>query len=317
MYDTKAEQSGTGRGAPLRMTLLAHAKINPFLEITGRRPDGYHTLSSVMLSLSVADTVRLTVFQAGPRGSLSPGRKITLVCDEPGIPRDGTNIAYRAADAYFEAAGRDCDIKIELEKRIPSSAGLGGGSADGAAVLYGLDMMLGRPVGEEKLRAIALKVGSDVPFCLAGGLRSVTGTGGEISATSGFPDMHFLIIKPQSGISTGRAYSELDRMFRGFDGYVPRNPGGIAEAISSRGADGISDCMYNIFEKVLPSICPEAAMIMESMGGAGLCGSGSAVYLPFGTREEAVSAGRRAGELFPGAVTFVCGASHSGVEIAE
>ena len=144
MDDTKAEQSGTGRGAPLRMTLLAHAKINPFLEITGRRPDGYHTLSSVMLSLSVADTVRLTVFQAGPRGNRCSGRKITVECDEPGIPRDGTNIAYRAAVAFLDAAGRDCDIKIELEKRIPSSAGLGGGSADGAAVLYGLDMMLGR-----------------------------------------------------------------------------------------------------------------------------------------------------------------------------
>ena len=140
----------------------ANAKLNLYLDITGRRADGYHLLETVMQSITLADGVTVVV---------SAGNGISLSCDREDVPTDSRNTAYRAAEYFMEAAGVSGTVCIDIEKHIPSGAGMGGGSADAAAVLRALNMAYGEPLTEDSLLEIAARVGADVPFCLVGGTR--------------------------------------------------------------------------------------------------------------------------------------------------
>lgn len=141
--------------------ITAHAKINLTLDITGRRSNGYHELVTIMQSVSLADEVILTLKDSGG---------ITLTCDNSALPQGRGNLAYRAAAAFFAAINQNnISLNIAIKKNIPSQAGLAGGSADAAAVLAGLNVLLGTGLSQQALAAIALKLGADVPFCLTGG----------------------------------------------------------------------------------------------------------------------------------------------------
>lgn len=142
----------------------ANAKLNLYLDITGRRADGYHLLETVMQSITLADGVTVVV---------SAGNGISLSCDREDVPTDSRNTAYRAAEYFMEAAGVSGTVCIDIEKHIPSGAGMGGGSADAAAVLRALNMAYGEPLTEDSLLEIAARVGADVPFCLVGGNQAV------------------------------------------------------------------------------------------------------------------------------------------------
>ena len=142
----------------------AYAKINLSLDITGRREDGYHTVDMVMQSVSLCDRVRVTLNDTG---------EVILKCSKPHIPCDGRNTAYKAAQYYFDATGVPFGADIYIEKHIPDQAGMGGGSADAAAVLKLLNHLCAEageePLNTAELLYLGLRIGADVPFCILNG----------------------------------------------------------------------------------------------------------------------------------------------------
>lgn len=250
-----------------KVTISAHAKINLTLQITGRRNDGYHTLKSVMQSVSLHDIVTVTRDNSG--------LPISVSCTDEKIPCGSGNIAYKAAEAFFAAAGvENTGIHIHIVKNIPSEAGLGGGSADGAAVIFALDRLYNTDLGEEKLCEIGAKVGADVPFCIKGGTVLCEGIGEIMSPLAPLPQCTIVIGKGSGGVSTKEAYAAIDRMGRvsACDFEVSAFDGGIVQ---------IAKVCSNVFEYAMDidEIKDVRGIIAES--GA-LCavmsGSGSAVY---------------------------------------
>ena len=171
-----------------QIVLEARAKLNLSLDIVGRREDGYHLLEMVMQSISLSD--RITIQKADT---------LSLSCDKAGIPLDERNIAIKAAKAFFSALGTSFGAKIHMEKRIPSEAGMGGGSADGAAVLYGLNLLYDAGFSLLALQQIGLLVGADVPFCLQGGTAFVSGIGEKIKPLPPLSDVFFRRGQTQRG----------------------------------------------------------------------------------------------------------------------
>ena len=180
-------------------TLRAFAKINLLLDITERLPNGYHALNMIMQSVDLYDEV--TVMQ-DERG---------IECDDPDVPTDNRNIAWKAVDAFETATGVDCSgTRIVLKKRIPSAAGLAGGSADGAAVLAGLNLLHGTQLDANALCRIGAAVGADVPFCLTGGTRLALNIGDVLAPLPPLEGVTFVLAKPACGVSTKEAYDAFD-----------------------------------------------------------------------------------------------------------
>ena len=280
----------------------ANAKINLSLDLTGVLPNGYHAIHTVMQSVSLCDTVSVDTSRSG----------ISLRCDAPGVPVNEKNTAFRAAALFYEALGAAPAAVIEIEKRIPSQAGLGGGSADAAAALDILNELHGFPLDTQKLLETALKIGADVPFALLGGTRWCQNIG-EITAELPHVPAHVLIAKPEAGVSTALAFQKFDA------GAPLRHPdndtllyyfakGAHKEAL--RHAN-------NVFEQLLE--IPEGEEIKRAMAEAGayftsLSGSGSAYYGLFDTAEAA----ERAREKLLTVVPFVacCETVQKGVQPA-
>lgn len=276
----------------------ANAKLNLYLDITGRRADGYHLLETVMQSITLADGVTVVV---------SAGNGISLSCDREDVPTDSRNTAYRAAEYFIEAAGVSGTVCIDIEKHIPSGAGMGGGSADAAAVLRALNAAYGEPLTEDSLLEIAARVGADVPFCLVGGTRLCRGIGEQMS---GFPAPEgvFLVVKPEFSCPTGEAYRKYDGsplpVHGGLERFRAALPGGYATE------------MYNVFQRLysdrrIEDICRR--LREAGAKGAILTGSGSACFGVFGSREDAESASAQFADCF----TAVCGAAEQGILISE
>jgi len=191
------------------LRLKAYAKINLSLKIRGKRPDGFHEIESVMQSVSLCDYVTLTQISSG----------IQLTTSHPRLPTDNRNLAYKAAELFFKI--QNYGIKIDIEKNIPVAAGLAGGSADAAAVLFGLNQMAGNPLGGNELSELGAKVGSDVPFCLVGGNCLVRGRGEKVEsrklkalpAGRQVESRNYILIVPEVEVSTKWAYEEFDKIF--------------------------------------------------------------------------------------------------------
>lgn len=268
------------------LTLPAYAKINLALSIEGRRPDGYHLLRTVMQSIDLADTVRVEVL---------PDSGIELTVSEPEIPTDRKNTAYRAAEAFLQAAGCDRSVRIAIEKRIPSQAGLGGASADAAAVLRALDQLVG-PVGEEPLLEIAAKIGADVPFCLCGGTRLCEGIGERMTVLPDLPTLWVVLCKPPFGVSTPAAFAAYDALLS-----PPRvEVDALCTAIAQGDRAQIGACCGNALEAVVdrPEIAKcKAALRKAGALGAAMTGSGSVIYGLFADEASAVAAAEKAAEF--------------------
>ena len=180
------------------MNLSAPAKINLSLSILGKRPDGFHEIESLMVPLTLADSILL-------EASEEPG--IAFTCSDTTLPRDGSNLVVRAARRFFESTGLAPAVRIHLTKAIPHGAGLGGGSSDAATTFTGLNELFGSPLAPEALHALAAEIGSDVPFFLAGSAAMCRGRG-EIVEPIPFPhQLPLLLIKPAFGVPTPWAYS--------------------------------------------------------------------------------------------------------------
>lgn len=268
------------------------AKVNLTLDILGTRPDGYHDIESVMLNISLHDTISL---------SLRDGDGIRLSCDMPRIPSDERNLAHRAASLLFESRGIDSGLHIGIAKRIPIEAGLGGGSSNAAAVLRGLDRLLGLSMSVSEMCDLAARIGSDVPFFLVGGTAFVSGRGERVRPLPDIAPMWMVIVKPPFGVSTAWSYRRLDEM-RATGG----RSGATGELITAsqrmvdcmRRGETVCESLSNDLE--LPAIeqHPEVAEIkaelLESGAKAALmCGSGSAVFGLFETEELAALCGKR------------------------
>lgn len=194
--------------------LAAPAKLNLYLECLGRRPDGYHELETIFQAIEMHDTVAV---------SLEPGHGITLTCTDARLPTGADNLAWRAAEVVAQRRPLALRVHIVLDKRIPTGAGLGGGSSNAAAVLRALQRLLPDPLTPEELAAAALQLGSDVPFFLTGGTAHALGRGEQLTPMADLPRLAITIIKPARECSTPAVYRAMTDAERG-----PRQPRGAA-----------------------------------------------------------------------------------------
>lgn len=259
-----------------RVAEKAGAKINLFLEITGKREDGYHDIDSVMAETSLCDFVTVEVSEQDGI-QLESIFEIGSDFEEMAALGEKENLAYKAAELFFdEYGGGSRNIKITIEKRIPVCAGLGGGSADAAAVLRALNALCGSPFTAEELCALGLKLGADVPFCVRGGVCLCRGIGGELFPIETDMNFHGLIVREKAKkLSTAAAYRTADaqgeRLLKSSDAMV--------RAIERKDLSAVADKLYNAFEAAC-SYGGTASEIMKSHGalGAALSGAGPAYF---------------------------------------
>lgn len=271
-----------------QITLRANAKINLTLDILGRRDDGYHELETVMQSIGLYDRVTVRLTGDG---------LLDAVCDNPQLPQGRENLAGKAAERFFDKMGlTNPGIRISVEKHIPLSAGLGGGSADAAAVIEGLDRLLRAGLTAAEKNTVGLAVGADVPFCLVGGTAVCRGVGERIEKLPPMPDCCILLSKPPVGVSTAEAYAKYDR----FDGGIYPATHFMTFALASGSLEGVAGALGNMLEAAvdLPAV-EEIRGIMRRFGVSGACmtGSGSAVFGLFHDQTAAEACARQLKEL--------------------
>ncbi len=291
--------------------LNAYAKVNLFLEIIGREPSGYHLVDTVMQSVSISDTLTMNL--------LSNDEGIVISSSNPSLPTDSTNICYKAAKSFFESTGVHSGVSIDIVKNIPSCAGMGGGSADGAAVIVGLNRLCGTNLSVEKLALIGAAVGADVPFCIYGGTAQMKKYGDVLEKKLPTRDMSFLVLKPQSGVSTPMAYKTLDMMFNFFDGYTKKDSEAVVSAIENNDINLIAYNLYNIFEQAMPICNTEVLEILKYFRNKNirslLSGSGSAVFAVFDNDADLMREFEKAKKKFPDCFASTARTTNAGVTI--
>lgn len=249
----------------------AFAKLNLTLDVLGKREDGYHDLQSVMQTISVRDDIEIDV---------GTGKPWCLKCDKEGIPCDERNLAWKAARVYLDAVKKDPDgIEIRITKRIPSEAGMGGGSADAAAVLRALNRHYGEPLSIGALAELGAQVGSDVPFCVICGTAMVEGRGERLRKLPDMPDCIFVICKPEFSVSTPELYRKLDETTIG---KRPDNRA-MESALLAGDLEKVCQNVFNVFDPVVTAEHNELNYIkslLHQYGAAAyqMTGSGSAVF---------------------------------------
>ncbi len=249
----------------------AFAKLNLTLDVLGKRPDGYHDIKSVMQTISIRDDIEIDV---------GTGKPWCLKCDKPEIPTDETNLAWKAASAFFDVIKKDPQgIEIRITKRIPSQAGLGGGSADAGAVLRALNRHYGEPFSIGALAELGSLVGSDVPFCTICGTAMVEGRGEKLRKLPDLPDCVFVVCKPDFASSTPELYRKLDEK------QIARRPDhrAMESALIAGDIGKIAENLCNVFDPVVTEEHLELnyiKSIFNSYGSVGqqMTGSGSAVF---------------------------------------
>lgn len=254
-------------------TLLepAYAKINLTLDVLGKREDGYHDLKSVMQTISLRDDVEIDV---------GTGKPWCLKCNVPDIPTDERNLAWKAAQVYCETLGKDPEgLEIRITKRIPSQAGLGGGSADAAAVLRALNRHFGEPLSLWALAELGGRIGSDVPFCVVGGTMMCEGRGERLRKLPDMPGCVIVVCKPDFPVSTPELYKKLD------ESVIGQRPDQqqMESALLAGDLEKVARNLCNVFDPVVTREHLELnyiKSIFNAYGAIGqqMSGSGSAVY---------------------------------------
>jgi 4-diphosphocytidyl-2-C-methyl-D-erythritol kinase len=281
------------------MRVLAPAKVNLYLRIIDRRADGYHLLDSVMVPVSLCDEIEIMTEDHTER-ELGKKPRIRVICDDPSLPTDETNLVYKAAALFCKEAEIVTKIAIALHKRIPFGAGLGGGSSDAAAVLKSLNQLFSRRFSEQQLCSLAVRLGADVPFFIPCQPARVEGIGEILTSVPSLPLRWFVIVVPPFGVSTPWAYRQFDEL-----------PAKV-EAVSAdlqRFANGQwppLSCLVNDLERAVVPTYPMIQDIKERLVQAGadgalMSGSGSSVFGLFsheGMAEQAVVALKEHGKTF-------------------
>ena len=260
----------------------APGKLNLTLDVLGKRPDGYHDLEMVMVSVSLRDFLTL---------ELGTGEPWSVTCDRPGIPDGPDNLCWKAARAYCDAAGVEPDgLRIRVEKHIPAQAGMAGGSSDAAAVLRMLNRHYGR-FSDETLRELGLSVGSDVPYCLFGGVALARGRGEQLSRLPNLPgELYFVLAKPAFSASTPALFRALDEA-----GVTARpDTAAMLAAIRRHDRNAIGANLQNAFEPLVAARYPiveelRQTLLARDAIGARLTGTGSVVFGLFCSKLRAFS----------------------------
>lgn len=269
------------------LTVPAYAKLNLTLDVLERRPDGYHDLCMVMQSVTLSDT--LTV-------SVQPGSGVHVNTNLDFLPSDGRNLAILAARQFLVHTGKKLAVDIELEKRIPVCAGMGGGSSDAAAVLRALNDLTGAGLSPVELAGVGEAVGSDVPYCVLGGTALAEGRGEKLTPLTPLQPCTVVVCKPPFPIST-------PELFRAISGRkLRRRPdtAGLLDALSNRDLTGTARRMYNVFEDVLSPrqerTVAELKARLIARGALGACMSGTGPTV-FGLFDGPAAAERAARDL--------------------
>lgn len=274
-----------------RIQIDAPCKVNLSLDIVGKLPNGYHEMDMVMQTVSLCDTIFLQLQSGSGQIQMScrfePDNGNALSCGED-------NIAVRCARAFFRESGcamEGHDLSIQLVKRIPMMAGLGGGSADGAAVLSGLNLLTGANLPLEALEKIALPCGADIPFCLRGGTLRARGIGEQFSPLPPMPDCPILIIKPRFGISTGAAFARCDSQ-----PYRHAEVEKMIQALQTGSVAQIAGALQNVFEELCSEeesrqlAAARELLLQHQAAGVLLSGSGSVLFGLFEEEDTARTA---------------------------
>jgi 4-diphosphocytidyl-2-C-methyl-D-erythritol kinase len=268
------------------------AKVNLFLKVIGRRPDGYHSLITVMQPLTLADILTLTLTENG----------IVLECDTPGLPRDARNLAFQAAQVFQKEISQEFGVRIQLKKNIPTAAGVGGGSSDAAGVLVGLNSLTGFPLSSAVLHRLASKLGADVPFFLLSGPALGEGIGTQLSPLR-LPAYWYVLVNPGYQVSTRWVYDNLK---------LPSGEASMEDIWTRLSGQSLETWLYNDLESVTLSTYPRLAVLKQALERQGalaslMSGSGPTVFGVFLTHQGAREAARELEKAYGGWITVTQG----------
>ncbi|ACD53283.1 UNVERIFIED_ORG: 4-diphosphocytidyl-2C-methyl-D-erythritol kinase [Clostridium botulinum] len=241
------------------MDIKAYAKINISLDVIGKRDDGYHLLKMIMQNIDLYDIVQVEKIPNG----------IKLKCNKPYVPTDERNLAYKAAKLFKETYNIKSGIYINIEKNIPVSAGLAGGSTDAAAVLKIMNKMFNINVTQSELMNLGLKLGADVPYCICGGTALCEGIGEKVTKLKPFRDKILVVVKPPFGVSTKEVYKAFDLSKVIFH---PKTNELISN-IEKNNIEFISNNMKNLLENVTLGRYKIISTIKEEINICGALGS--------------------------------------------
>lgn len=275
----------------------AWAKINLTLDVTGKRADGYHDMAMVMETVELCDILRFS----------HEGQGLQVRSNLTFLPEDASNLAAIAARQFEKATGRSVEpLTIEIEKHIPVCAGTAGGSSDAAAVLRYLNRAMETHLSREELEEMGASIGSDVPYCVAGGTALAQGRGERLADLPRLPRCGFVLCKPAFSISTPALFAQLDRC------KLSRHPDtqGVRQALAAGDLAGVARRLYNVFEDVLLPRQRRAveeikhALIDGGALGAAMTGTGPTVFGLFADDDRASVTAERLRESYPD--TFFC-----------
>ena len=263
------------------ITERAYAKIDLSLDVTGKRPDGYHEVRMVMQTVDIYDTL---TFEKADEG-------ITIDVGGSPLPADGDNLIYKASKAVMDKCGITGGVTISLDKHIPIAAGMAGGSSDAAAALRGVNRLYECGLSPEELREIGVKIGADVPYCVEGGTVLAEGIGEKLTFLSPLPEYILAVAKPERGVSTGNIYKSLDEIF---DTITHPDVDAMLEAFKAQDMSFVK-YLGNVLEYVTIPLCPEVDEIKKifresNTVGTLMTGSGPTVFAFFEDRDEALKA---------------------------
>ncbi len=250
------------------LSIKAHAKINLYLDVISRYPDGYHQIESVMQSISLHDLIEI-----------SPSQELIVSCTEKTLSGE-ENLAFRAAETLRKQTGIQTGALLHIIKQIPIAAGLAGGSADAAATLTGLNILWGLNLSQGELQAIGATLGADIPFCLEGGTLLAQGKGDILTRLDSMPDTAIVIVTPPLHVSTAEIYHAIDE-----ERAIPLNAKAtIIEALTARNIGQIAASLDNLLETVALKRYPaisRAKQLGVTAGGTGalMSGSGPTVFI--------------------------------------
>ena len=273
-----------------RVAVRCPAKLNLFLELHGRRPDGYHEIETVMQAVTLYDDIELSARADG---------QIVLKCSDPDLSDGPGNLAWAAADILRRAVGLEAGVSISLEKRIPHGAGLGGGSSDAAGVLAGLNELFGLALSRERLAALGGELGSDIPFFIEGGTALCRGRGEDVCPVPAARQIDYVICCPNGRLRTAEVYANVGRF-----GLTTQKHGAsvVLESLARGDVVSLRSCLFNRLGGVALALAPEVAGARDALTQAAsetalVTGSGSAVYVIVDSAGEAEEvAGRMRGQ---------------------
>ena len=286
------------------LRVRAHAKINLYLNVLGKRDDGYHELETIFHSIALHDDVIIRP---------SDAKKITVRCAHPGVPNDARNLAYRAAQCLSDAVGGIGGVAIDIYKRIPVAAGLAGGSANAAAVLHGINQLFGCGFTQTELMQMGTGLGADVPFCLHGGAAFGRGIGEVLTPLPALSDTPILLLNPGIAVATANIFKKLHFFLTNGEKCSI-----IIETFVKKGElVGIGANLYNRLEMPAFIAHPEIAALKSQLStqadchGALMTGSGATV---FGLMQD-IAAAERSASRFQNNVAFCTTTTTSAVGV--